>query len=102
MAEKFINPHTDFDRDIVNAIRTAEKKKYAEGRAEGRAEGEKEAKEKSKRKNSLQSSGSWSAYRNYHAGIGLVRRRDKEYQIRHHRHKVRKFRADHNFIMLVC
>ena len=33
-------------RDIVNAIRTAEKKKYAEGRAEGRAEGEKEAKEK--------------------------------------------------------
>ena len=46
MAEKYINPHTDFDRDIVNAIRTAEKKKYAEGRAEGRAEGEKEAKEK--------------------------------------------------------
>ena len=40
------HPHTDFDRDIVNAIRTAEKKKYAEGRAEGRAEGEKEAKEK--------------------------------------------------------
>ena len=39
MAEKYINPHTDFDRDIVNAIRTAEKKKYAEGRAEGRAEG---------------------------------------------------------------
>lgn len=33
-------------RDIVNAIRTAEKKKYAEGRAEGRAEGEKKAKEK--------------------------------------------------------
>ncbi len=32
-------------RDIVNAIKTAEKKKYAEGRAEGRAEGEKEAKE---------------------------------------------------------
>lgn len=26
-------------RDIVNAIRTAEKKKFAEGRAEGRAEG---------------------------------------------------------------
>ena len=25
-------------RDIVNAIKTAEKKKYAEGRAEGRAE----------------------------------------------------------------
>ena len=50
MAEKYINPHTDFDRDIVNAIRTAEKKKFAEGReegrAEGRAEGEKEAKEK--------------------------------------------------------
>ena len=46
MAEKYINPHTDFGRDIVNAIRTAEKKKYAEGRAEGRAEGEKEAKEK--------------------------------------------------------
>ncbi|WP_370755598.1 hypothetical protein [Prevotella pectinovora] len=42
MAEKYINPHTDFDRDIVNAIRTAEKKKYAEGRAEG----EKKAKEK--------------------------------------------------------
>ena len=33
-------------RDIVNAIRTAEKKKYAEGRAEGRAEGEKKAKER--------------------------------------------------------
>jgi predicted transposase/invertase (TIGR01784 family) len=50
MAEKYINPHTDFDRDIVNAIRTAEKKKYAEGRAEGReegrAEGEKKAKER--------------------------------------------------------
>ena len=42
MAEKYIKPHTDFDRDIVNAIRAAEKKKYAEGRAEG----EKEAKEK--------------------------------------------------------
>ena len=41
MAEKYINPHTDFGRDIVNAIRTAEKKKYAEGRAEG----EKKAKE---------------------------------------------------------
>lgn len=41
-------------RDIVNAIRTAEKKKFAEGHAEGmaegmakgKAEGEKEAKEK--------------------------------------------------------
>ena len=33
-------------RDIVNAIRTAEKKKYAEGREEGRAEGEKKAKER--------------------------------------------------------
>ena len=33
-------------RDIVNAIRTAEKKKYAEGRAEGRAEGEKKEKER--------------------------------------------------------
>ncbi len=33
-------------RDIVNAIQTAEKKKYAEGRAEGRAEGEKKAKER--------------------------------------------------------
>ena len=33
-------------RDIVNAIRTAEKKKYAEGRTEGRAEGEKKAKER--------------------------------------------------------
>ena len=42
MAEKYINPHTDFDRDIVNAIRTAEKKKYAEGRTGG----EKKAKEK--------------------------------------------------------
>ena len=42
MAEKYINPHTDFDRDIVNAIRTAEKNKYAEGRTEG----EKKAKEK--------------------------------------------------------
>lgn len=63
MTEKYINPHTDFGlkrlfgtefnkqelksyedsvnayRDIVNAIRTAEKKKFAEGRAEGRAEG---------------------------------------------------------------
>jgi len=29
-------------RDIVNAIKTAEKTKYAEGRAEGRAEGEKD------------------------------------------------------------
>ena len=29
-------------RDIVNAIKTAEKKKYAEGRAEGRAEGQAE------------------------------------------------------------
>ena len=81
MVEKYINPHTDFGfkrlfgsefnkelkmyedsvnayRDIVNAIRTAEKKKFAEGRAEGmaegmeksmvkgKAEGEKEAKEK--------------------------------------------------------
>ena len=81
MIEKYINPHTDFGfkrlfgsefnkelkmyedsvnayRDIVNAIRTAEKKKFAEGRAEGmaegmekgmvkgKAEGEKEAKEK--------------------------------------------------------
>ena len=26
MAEKYINPHTDFDRDIVNAIRTAERR----------------------------------------------------------------------------
>lgn len=63
--ERYINPHTDFGfnskfnaedlksyedsvnayRDIVNAIKTAEKKKYAEGRAEGRAEGEKAAKE---------------------------------------------------------
>ena len=42
MVEKYINPHTDFDRDIVNAIRTAEKKKYAEARTEG----EKKAKEK--------------------------------------------------------
>ena len=32
-------------RDIVNAIKTAEKKKYAEGRAEGRAEGERKARE---------------------------------------------------------
>lgn len=63
MTEKYINPHTDFGfkrlfgsefneqelklyedsinayRDIVNAIRTAEKKKFAEGRAEGLAEG---------------------------------------------------------------
>ena len=73
MVEKNINPHTDFGfkrlfgsefnkelkmyedsvnayRDIVNAIRTAEKTKFAEGMAEGmakgKAEGEKEAKEK--------------------------------------------------------
>lgn len=81
MIEKYISPHTDFGfkrlfgpefnkelkmyedsvnayRDIVNAIRTAEKKKFVEGRAEGmaegmekgmvkgKAEGEKEAKEK--------------------------------------------------------
>ena len=62
MIEKYISPHTDFGfkrlfgsefnkelkmyedsvnayRDIVNAIRTAEKKKFAEGRAEGMAEG---------------------------------------------------------------
>lgn len=63
MTDKYINPHTDFGfkrlfgsefneqelklyedsinayRDIVNAIRTAEKKKFAEGRAEGLAEG---------------------------------------------------------------
>ena len=49
MIEKYINPHTESElklyedsvnayRDIVNAIRTAEKKKFAEGRAEGRAE----------------------------------------------------------------
>ncbi len=63
MTERYINPHTDFGftrlfeqaeiskfnqqelksyedsvnayRDIVNAIKTAEKKKYAEGKAEG-------------------------------------------------------------------
>ena len=48
MVEKYIN------RDIVNAIRTAEKTKFAEGmaegmakgKAEGRTEGEKEAKVK--------------------------------------------------------
>ena len=63
MIDKYINPHTDFGfkrlfgsefseqdqklyedsmnayRDIVNAIRTAEKKKYAEGEAEGLAKG---------------------------------------------------------------
>lgn len=50
MIEKYINPHTECElklyedsvnayRDIVNAIRTAEKKKFAEGRAEGIAEG---------------------------------------------------------------
>ena len=50
MIEKLINPHTESKlklyedsvnayRDIVNAIRTAEKKKFAEGRAEGIAEG---------------------------------------------------------------
>ena len=59
MEERYLNPHTDFGfkrllepedlktyedsvnayRDIVNAIKTAEKKKYAEGKAEGRAEG---------------------------------------------------------------
>ena len=63
MIDKYINPHTDFGfkrlfgsefseqdqklyedsmnayRDIVNAIRTAEKKKYAEGAAEGLAKG---------------------------------------------------------------
>lgn len=50
MIEKYINPHTESElklyedsvnayRDIVNAIRTAEKKKFAEGRAEGIAEG---------------------------------------------------------------
>ena len=32
-------------RDIVNAIKTAEKIKFAEGRAEGRAEGVKEGKD---------------------------------------------------------
>ena len=63
MTKKYINPHTDFGfkrlfgsefnkqelksyedsvnayRDIVNAIRTAEKKKFADGRAEGRDDG---------------------------------------------------------------
>ena len=50
MIEKYINPRTESElklyedsvnayRDIVNAIRTAEKKKFAEGRAEGIAEG---------------------------------------------------------------
>lgn len=63
MIDKYINPHIDFGfkrlfgsefseqdqklyedsmnayRDIVNAIRTAEKKKYAEGEAEGLAKG---------------------------------------------------------------
>lgn len=42
MTEKYIKEHEDSVnayRDIVNAIRTAEKKKFAEGRAEGRAEG---------------------------------------------------------------
>ena len=54
MIEKYINPHTESElklyedsvnayRDIVNAIRTAEKKKFAEGRAEGRAEGIKQS-----------------------------------------------------------
>ena len=73
MVEKYINPHTELElklyedsvnayRDIVNAIRTAEKTKFAEGMAEGmvkgkaegmaegmvkgKAEGEKEAKVK--------------------------------------------------------
>ena len=46
MVEKYINPHTELElklyedsvnayRDIVNAIRTAEKTKFAEGMAEG-------------------------------------------------------------------
>lgn len=67
MTERYINPHTDFGftrlfeqaeiskfnqqelksyedsvnayRDIVNAIKTAEKKKHAEGKAEGMAKG---------------------------------------------------------------
>ena len=74
MTEKYINPHTDFGfkrlfgsefnkqelksyedsvnayRDIVNAIRTAEKKKFAEGRAEATSEGRAEAIVKKKKK----------------------------------------------------
>ena len=37
-------------RDIVNAIKTAEKKKYAEGRAEGRVEGRAEGRAEVARK----------------------------------------------------
>ena len=51
MTERYINPQelklyedsVNAYRDIVNAIKTAEKKKYAEGRAEGRAKGRSEA-----------------------------------------------------------
>lgn len=61
MIEKYINPHTESElklyedsvnayRDIVNAIRTAEKKKFAEGRAEGIAEGRAEGRAEVARK----------------------------------------------------
>lgn len=67
-------------RDIVNAIRTAEKKKFAEGMAKGKAEGmaegiaegmakgEKAAKVKIAAKPSV----SWCAYGNHNASIRLV------------------------------
>ena len=53
MVEKYINPHTELElklyedsvnayRDIVNAIRTAEKTKFAEGMAEGMVKGKAE------------------------------------------------------------
>lgn len=63
MTERYINPHTDFAkfnavglrdyedsanayRDILNAIKTAEKIKYAEGVAEGMEKGMAEGMEK--------------------------------------------------------
>lgn len=67
-------------RDIVNAIRTAEKKKFAEGMAEGIAKGKAEGMEEgmakgekaAKVKNSRQPSVSWCAYGNHNASIRLV------------------------------
>ena len=41
-------------RDIINAIKTAEKKKYAEGKAEGMAKGRAEGRAEGERKKALE------------------------------------------------
>lgn len=71
-------------RDIVNAIRTAEKKKFAEGMAEGMAKGKAEGmaegiaegmakgEKAAKVKIAAKPSVSWCAYGNHNASIRLV------------------------------